>query len=130
MLKGTRTEKNLWLAFAGGSQAQNKYLYFADIARKEGREDIAKAFEETSNQENEHAKLIFEFLNENTTTETNLRISAQSEHYEAFTMYKEYERVAKEEGFENIAKFFNEIAKIESEHEKKYLNLLKSLSEK
>ena len=119
MLKGTQTEKNLWLAFAGESQAQNKYAYYAEMAKKEGLDDVAKVFTDNSNQEQEHARLIFQFLNENNNTETNIKISAQSESYEANTMYKEYERVALEEGFENIAKFFREIAKIEIEHERK-----------
>lgn len=129
-IKGTQTEKNLWLAFSGESQAHNKYAFFAEIAKKEDREDIAKVFKENANQEKEHAKLIFGFLNEHTSSEANLRISAQSENYEAFTMYKEYERVALEEGFHDIAKFFSEISKIEAEHEKKYLALLKTFSNK
>jgi len=130
MLKGTQTERNLWLAFAGESQAQNKYAFFASTAKHEGREDVAKAFEKNSDQEKEHARAIFGFLNENTNTETNLKISAQGENYEAFTMYKEYERVALEEGFVDIAKFFREIAKIEAEHEKNFLELLKTFSKK
>ena len=130
MLRGTQTEKNLWLAFAGESQAQNKYAYFAEMAKREGREDVAKVFMDNSKQEQEHARLIFQFLNEKNNTETNLKISAQSENYEANTMYEEYERVALQEGFEDIAKFFREIAKIEAEHERKFLALLKNFSSK
>ncbi|TCQ03470.1 rubrerythrin family protein [Serpentinicella alkaliphila] len=130
MLRGTQTEKNLWLAFAGESQAQNKYAYFAEMAKREGREDVAKVFMENSKQEQEHARLIFQFLNEKNNTETNLKISAQSENYEANTMYEEYERVALQEGLEDIAKFFREIAKIEAEHERKFLALLKNFSSK
>ena len=126
-LKGTQTEKNLWLAFAGESQARNKYAFFAELARKEGYDHIAKVFEQNSNQEKEHARLIFNFLHNNQDTKQNLRLSAQGENYEAFTMYAEYERVAAEEGFDEIAKFFKEIAKIEAEHEKKYLALLETL---
>ncbi|MDR5658621.1 rubrerythrin family protein [Serpentinicella sp. ANB-PHB4] len=129
-LKGTQTEKNLWLAFSGESQARNKYAFFADFARKEGYDEIAKVFEQNANQEKEHARLIFDFLHNQKSTKENLKIAAQGENYEAFTMYKEYERVARSEGFEEIAKFFEEIGKIEAEHEKKYLALLQSFTEK
>ncbi|SES90105.1 Rubrerythrin [Natronincola peptidivorans] len=126
-LKGTKTEENLWTAFAGESQARNKYTYFAEAASKEGYEDVASTFEKISHHEKEHAKTIFQFLNGIKDTATNLSLSSQSEHYEATTMYEEFEKVARQEGFEEIAEFFKEVAKIEMEHEKTFLSLLAEL---
>lgn len=125
--KGSRTEKNLWSAFAGESQARNKYTYYADKAREEGYGDIADVFEETAKQEEEHAKKMFQFLNGIKGTLSNLKAAAGGENYEATTMYKEFEKVAREEGFHEIADFFKEIARIEAQHEERYLKLVRKL---
>ncbi|SDJ97910.1 rubrerythrin family protein [Natronincola ferrireducens] len=126
-LKGTKTEENLWAAFAGESQTRNKYTYFAEIARHEGHENIAAVFDILGDQEKDHAKTILSFLNGLKDTATNLRISAENEGYEGTTMYKEFERVAREEGFMEIADFFENVGKIEMEHEKMFLSLLNQL---
>ena len=123
-LKGTKTERNLWTAFAGESQARNKYDFFAEVARQNGHENIAIAFEEISNQEKEHAKIMFSYLNGLKDTVSNLKTSAQNENYEGNTMYKEFERVARQEGLEEIANYFARVSKIEIEHEKIFISLL------
>jgi len=129
-IKGSKTEKNLWAAFSGESQARNKYTYFSEIAKNEGYNDVGLVFEKTANQEQEHAKVILTFLDGIKDTKSNLKQSIQGENYEATTMYKEYEEIALEEGFTAIATFFKEVAKIEEEHEKKYSQLLKNILKK
>ena len=128
-LKGSQTEKNLWAAFAGESQARNKYTYYASIAKKEGYEQIAAIFLETADNEKEHAKREFKFLGELGSTADNLKAAATGEHYEWTEMYPEFERVAREEGFTEIADVFKEISEVEEEHEKRYLSLLKNIEE-
>ena len=125
-LKGTKTEKNLMEAFAGESQARNKYTYFASKAKKDGYEQIAAIFEETANNEKEHAKMWFKELMGGSilSTEENLKMAAEGENYEWTDMYKEFAKTAKEEGFDRIAFLFEEVGKIEKEHEERYLKLL------
>ena len=125
-LKGSRTEKNLQAAFAGESQARNKYTYFASKAKKEGYEQIAAIFLETADNEKEHAELWFKYLHGGSvpTTVENLKDAAAGENYEWTDMYKEFAKVAKEEGFLEIAAKFELVGKIEAEHEKRYLALL------
>lgn len=129
-LKGTRTEKNLQAAFSGESEARNKYSYFASVAKKEGYEQIAAFFTETAENEKEHAKLWFKHLGALGTTEQNLKEAANGEHYEWTTMYKDFARVAREEGFEAIAKQFEGVGAIEKHHEERYNHLLKNLTDK
>ncbi len=126
-LKGSRTEKNLWEAFAGESQARNKYTYFSSVAKKEGYEQISGIFQETADNEKEHAKLIFKFLSGIGDTKQNLKHAAGGENYEWTSMYKEFEKIALEEGFNEIAAFFGKVALVEKEHEERYLALLKNL---
>jgi rubrerythrin len=128
-LKGTKTEKNLLEAFAGESQARNKYTYFASVARKEGYEQIAALFEETAANEKAHAKLHFKLLNQLGTTMENLEHAAGGEHYEWTEMYPNFAKEAEEEGFSNIAKLFLRIADIEKKHEERYKKLLANLKE-
>ncbi|MCL4442386.1 rubrerythrin [Desulforamulus profundi] len=128
-LKGTKTEENLKAAFAGESQARNKYTYWASVAKKEGYEQIAAIFLETADNEKEHAKRLFKFLNGITDTKTHLKEAAAGENYEYTSMYKEFEKVAREEGFNEIADVFREIGEVEEEHEKRYLALLKNIEE-
>lgn len=123
-LKGTQTEKNLLAAFAGESQARNKYTYFASVARKEGYEQISAIFQETAENEKEHAKLWAKLLGYIGTTEQNLEEAVKGEHYEWTVMYKEFAEVAKKEGFDDIAKLFTEIAEVEEQHEIRYRKLL------
>jgi rubrerythrin len=123
-LKGTKTEKNLWAAFAGESQARNKYTYFADVARKEGYEQIAAFFDQTAQNEKEHAKLWFKALGELKQTPENLTHAAEGEHYEWTTMYEDFAKDAEEEGFTRLAKQFRQVADIEKMHEERYLALL------
>ena len=125
-LKGTKTAANLMTAFAGESQARNKYTYFASKAKKEGYEQIASIFEETANNEKEHAKMWFKLLNggDIKSTAENLKAAAEGENYEWTDMYKEFAKTAKEEGFDKIAFLFEEVAKIEKNHEERYLKLL------
>lgn len=139
-LKGSRTEKNILTAFAGESQARNRYTYFASAARNEGYVQIADFFEETANNEKEHAKRLFKLLEGGeaeiqaafpagvigTTTE-NLKASAGGEHFEWTEMYPSYAKVAREEGFDEIAGILESIAKAEKQHEKRYLGLLANL---
>jgi rubrerythrin len=126
-LKGSKTEQNLLAAFAGESQARNKYTYYAAVAKEEGLEQIAGIFLETAENEREHAKKEFDFLKEIGDTKANLKTAAEGENYEHTQMYPEFERVAREEGFSEIADFFKEVAEVEEEHEKRYLALLKNL---
>ena len=122
--KGTQTEKNLEAAFAGESQARNKYTYFASKAKKEGFEQIAALFQKTADNEKEHAKLWFKELNGIGDTAENLKAAAEGENYEWTDMYDEFAKVAHEEGFEDIAKLFEGVAAIEKEHEERYRKLL------
>ncbi len=126
-LKGSRTEKNLMTAFAGESQARNKYTYFAQKAREEGYEQIAALFEETALNEMAHAKLWFEALGGVGTTQENLKHAAEGENYEYTEMYKEFAEVAKEEGFTRLAYLFNAVGAIEKAHEERYLKLLENV---
>lgn len=128
-LKGSKTEKNLLAAFSGESQARNKYSYFASQAKKEGYEQIAAIFQETADNEKEHAKKEFKFLKGIGDTKANLLAAAEGENHEWTSMYPEFAKVAREEGFTKIAKVFEEIAKVEKEHEKRYKKLLKNLEE-
>ena len=126
-LKGSKTEANLWKAFAGESQARNKYTYFAGQARKEGYEQIAAIFEETAGNEKEHAKLWFKALNGIGTTRENLIEAAEGEHGEWTEMYKEMAETAREEGFIALADQFAAVAKIEKTHEERYIKLAENI---
>lgn len=128
-LKGSKTEKNLAAAFAGESQARNKYTYFASKAKKEGYEQIAAIFLETAENEKEHAKMWFKYLEggEIKSTKENLAAAAAGENFEWTDMYKEFAKVAKEEGFDKIAAQFELVGKIEKEHEERYRELLKKV---
>jgi len=128
-LKGSKTEQNLLAAFAGESQARNRYTYFAAVAKAEGFEQIAGIFLETAGNEREHAKREFDFLRGIGNTKANLKAAAEGENYEHTRMYPEFEQVAREEGFSEIADFFKEVGEVEEEHEKRYLALLKNLNE-
>ncbi|MBE5777112.1 MAG: rubrerythrin family protein [Clostridiales bacterium] len=123
-LKGSKTEKNLQTAFAGESQARNKYTYFASKAKKDGYVQIAQIFEETANNEKEHAKIWFKLLNGIGSTVENLKAAAEGENYEWTDMYATFAKEAKEEGFNDIAFLFEQVAAIEKEHEERYLKLL------
>jgi len=135
-LKGTQTEKNLLTAFSGESQARNRYTYFASKAKKEGYVQISEIFTETANQEKEHAKRLFKFLEGGEveitgafpagvigTTLENLKDSAAGEHYEQTVMYPEFAKTAREEGFDTLAEVFEAIAVAEKQHEKRYVDL-------
>ncbi len=139
-LKGSRSEKNLLKAFAGESQARNRYTYFASVARKEGFEQIAAIFEETSDNEKEHAKVFFKFLEGRDVTieatypagkigitAENLLAAANGEKLEWGTLYPDFEEVARKEGFKDIADSFKEIAEVEEKHEKRYRKLLENV---
>ena len=128
-LKGSKTEKNLMAAFAGESQARNKYTYYASKAKKEGFVQIAKIFEETANNEKEHAKLWFKALHDNDipTTTVNLLDAANGENYEWTDMYVQFAKEAKEEGFDKLAFMFEAVGKIEKMHEERYRKLLKNV---
>ncbi|MFO7952024.1 MAG: rubrerythrin family protein [Bacteroidales bacterium] len=139
-LKGTKTEKNLLTAFAGESQARNRYTYFSSKAKKEGYVQISAIFEETANQEKEHAKRLFKFLEGGDveiqaafpagvigTTRDNLKEAASGENYEWSDMYPGFARVAREEGFNEIADVFESIAVAEKQHEKRYLGLMANI---
>ena len=128
-LKGTKTEKNLMEAFAGESQARNKYTYYASKAKKEGYEQLAAIFLETADNEKEHAKLWFKLLHggEVPSTEVNLKDAAEGENYEWTDMYDRMAKEAKEEGFDHIAFLFEQVAKIEKEHEERYRKLLNNV---
>lgn len=141
-IKGTKTEKNLLASFAGESQARNRYTYFVSVAKKAGLEQIAAMFLETADNEKEHAKRFFKFLEGGDVeitasypagvigdTATNLESAAAGENLEWTKLYKEAEETAREEGFEEIANQFKEIAEVEEEHEKRYRKLLKNIEE-
>ena len=130
-LKGSKTEKNLMEAFAGESQARNKYTYFASKAKKEGYEQIAAIFQETADNEKEHAKLWFKLLKggDVPSTEENLLAAAQGENFEWTDMYERMAAEAKEEGFDRIAYLFTEVGKIEKEHEERYRKLLENVKD-
>jgi len=141
-LKGSKTEKNLLTAFAGESQARNRYTFFAEAARKEGYEQIAAIFEETAWNERAHAQREFEFLKGGEVeiqaaypagvigdTKANLKAAAAGERYEWGHMYPEFEKIAREEGFDEIATVLKEIGEVEEQHEKRYLALLKNVTE-
>ena len=127
---GTQTLKNLETAFAGESQARNKYTYFASVAKKEGYEQIAEIFEKTANNEKEHAKMWFKELDGIGNTAENLQSAAEGENFEWTDMYKEFARVAKEEGFEDLAKKFLAVGQIEKRHEERYRQLLQNVETK
>ena len=126
-LKGSKTEQNLIAAFAGESQARNKYTYFASVAKKEGYEQIAAIFQETADNEKEHAKMWFKELSLLGNTAENLKAAAAGENYEWTDMYKRMAEEAREEGFEELAIKFEFVGKVEAAHEKRYLKLLDSL---
>ncbi len=126
-LKGSKTEKNLMEAFAGESQARNKYTYFASVAKKEGYQQISAIFEETANNEKEHAKLWFKALGELGNTAENLLHAAEGENYEWTDMYDRFAKDAEEEGFTGLAEQFRLVAKIEKAHEERYRALLSNV---
>lgn len=130
-LKDSKTEKNLWEAFAGESQARNKYTYYASKARKDGYEEVANIFEETANNEKEHAKIWFKALHDDAVPETtiNLLDAAAGEHGEWTDMYARMAKEAKQEGFDKLAYQFEAIGKIEKMHEERYLKLAKAIKE-
>ncbi len=127
--KGTKTEQNLIAAFAGESQARNKYIYFASKAKKDGYEQIAAIFEETANNEKEHAKLWFKELHGGAIPSTleNLNAAADGENYEWTDMYKNFAKTAREEGFEHLAELFEAVGQIEKEHEERYRQLIANI---
>ena len=126
-LKGTKTERNLAEAFAGESQARNKYTYFASVAKKEGFQQIAAIFEETANNEKEHAKLWFKHLQGIGDTAANLKAAAEGENYEWTDMYENFAKDAEEEGFKALAAQFRMVAAIEKTHEERYRKLLSNV---
>ena len=129
-LKGSKTEANLWTAFSGESQARNKYTYYASKAKKDGYEQIAKIFEDTANNEKEHAKLWFKILKGGIgATEDNLADAVTGENYEWTEMYADFAKVADEEGFTDIARLFRGVAAIEKTHEERYKKLLGNIKE-
>ena len=130
-LKGTKTEANLKTAFAGESEARNKYTYYASKARKDGYQQIADIFEETAANEKEHAKIWFKLLHDGSVpdTITNLKDAAEGENYEWTDMYQEFAKTAREEGFTRLAFLFEGVAAIEKEHEERYRKLLKNVEE-
>ena len=129
-LKGSKTEKNLMAAFAGESQARNKYSYYASKARKDGYVQIANLFEETANNEKEHAKMWFKLFHGIGSTEENLLDAAEGENYEWTDMYATFANEAREEGFDHIAALFEGVAAIEKEHEERYRKLLANVEGK
>lgn len=126
-LKGSKTEKNLKTAFSGESQARNKYTYFASVAKREGFQQIASIFEETANNEKEHAKLWLKALNGINDTRTNLENAALGENYEWTDMYDTFAKEAEEEGFTELALKFRMVGEIEKSHEKRYISLLNNV---
>lgn len=126
-LKGSKTEANLQAAFAGESMARNKYTYYASKAKKDGYVQISKIFEETANNEKEHAKIWFKLLEGIGSTAENLKAAAAGENYEWADMYATFAKEAHEEGFEDIAFLFEQVGKIEKEHEARYLKLLSNV---
>ncbi len=142
-LKGSETEKNLLKAFAGESQARNRYTYFASVARKAGFEQISAIFLETADNEKEHAKIFFQYLEGRdleitatypagkiSATEDNLKAAAEGEKLEYSTIYPEFQKIAEQEGFKEIADSFKQIGEVEEQHEKRYLDLLSNLNQK
>ncbi len=129
-LKGSKTEKNLMTAFAGESQARNKYTYFASVAKKEGYEQIAEIFLKTADNEKEHAKLWFKALGELGDTAANLKAAADGENYEWTDMYDTFAKEAQEEGFVELAAKFRMVAAIEKKHEERYRALLNNVEMK
>lgn len=129
-LKGTKTEANLWAAFAGESQARNKYTYYASKAKKDGYEQIAELFQETADQEKEHAKIWFKLIHGIGSTTENLTDAAQGENDEWTDMYPRMAREAREEGFDEIAELFEGVAAIEKVHEEKYKRLFQNIEQK
>jgi len=125
--KGTKSEQNLLTAFAGESQARNKYTYFASVAKKEGFEQIASIFEQTANNEKEHAKMWFKELNALGDTKQNLNEAANGENYEWTDMYAGFAKTAEEEGFPELARKFRAVAEIEKRHEERYRQLLNNV---
>ena len=128
-LKGSKTEQNLMAAFAGESQARNKYTYFASQARKDGYVQIAQIFEETAANEKEHAKIWFKLLNGIGTTAQNLEAAAAGENYEWTDMYAQFAKEAREEGFDHIAYLFEAVGEIEKHHEERYKKLLQNVND-
>ncbi len=128
-LKGSKTEKNLEVTFEFESKARNKYTYFSDVAKKEGFQQIAGIFLEIAENEKEHAKREFTFLKGIEDTEANLKAAVEGEHYEWVEMYPQFERIAREEGFTEIADFFKGVTEVEEQHERRYLSLLKDVHE-
>ena len=129
-LDGTKTESNLLEAFAGESQARNKYTYYASKAKKEGYNQIAAIFEETAGNEKEHAKIWFKLLHDGMpNTKSNLKDAASGEHYEWTEMYAQFAKEAKEEGFDDIACLFEQVGSIEKEHEERYKQLLANIEQ-
>ena len=130
-LKGSRTEANLLAAFAGESQARNKYTFYASQARKDGYEQIASIFEETANNEKEHAKMWFKELHGGKVPSTidNLKDAANGENYEWTEMYKDFAKIAREEGFDKIATLFEKVGEIEKHHEERYLKLVGNIND-
>ena len=126
-LKGTKTEKNLMTAFAGESQARNKYTYFASVAKKEGYEQIAAIFLATADNEKEHAKMWFKALGDLGKTAQNLAAAAEGENYEWTDMYAQFAKEAEEEGFADLAAKFRAVGEIEKHHEERYRALLKNI---
>lgn len=126
-LKGSKTEKNLWAAFAGESQARNKYTYFASVAKKEGYEQIMAIFQKTADNEKEHAKMWFKALGELGNTAENLKAAAEGENYEWTDMYATFAKEAEEEGFTELAAKFRMVAEIEKSHEERYRALLNNV---
>ena len=140
-IKGTRTEKNLLKSFAGESQARNRYTFFASVARKEGYEQIANIFTETAGNEKEHAEIFFKYLDGGDVeitaaypagiigdTKANLEAAANGEKMEWSTLYPDFEKIAREEGFQEVATSFKEIAEVEEFHEKRYRKLAKNIA--
>ncbi len=128
-LKGSKTEQNLMTALQGESVARNKYTFFAQVAKEAGLEQIAGIFLETADNERAHAEKLAKFLGLVGDTQANLQAAAEGERYEHSQMYPEFEKVAREEGFTEIADFFKEVAEVEEQHEKRYLKLLQNLKE-
>lgn len=128
-LKGTQTEQNLLSAFSGESQARNKYTYFAKQAKEDGYIEISQIFEETANNEKEHAKIWFKLLKGIKSTEENLKAAADTELFENSSMYPDFAKTAKDEGFDDIAELFEQVAEIEKMHETRYRKLLSELKE-
>ena len=128
-LKGSQTEKNLWAAFAGESQARNKYTYYASKAKKDGFVQISNIFQETADNEKEHAKIWFKLVQGVGETAANLKDAAAGEHEEWTSMYPGFAKTAREEGFTKIAALFEAVGKIEKEHEERYKALLKNIED-